>query len=177
MPRSIQVFRTAIVLLAAATSVIVGLYAGIYISTIREGSESASLVARAAALILPLVGVAILVEWQWLIVMVTYVFGFHSGYTAFDRLGDSIGSMMQGVAAVLAVPSAWLAGSELPVHGPVASSGFQNHPELLWYYDLAVLFVSVAAILRHQRKSLNNAQQVMDVNRPTDFNLNPSAPQ
>jgi hypothetical protein len=92
--------------------------------------------------------------------VVAYVFGFHSGYTAFDSLGDSIGAMMQGVATVLAIPSASLAGGEVPIHGPVASSVFQTHPELLWYYDLAVLFVSVTAILRHQRKSLNNAQAV-----------------
>ena len=57
-------------LLAAATSVIVGFYAGIYISAIGEGSEAASLVARGAALILPLVGVAIFVDWRWLFVVV-----------------------------------------------------------------------------------------------------------
>ncbi len=70
MPRSIQVFRTSINLLAAASSVIVGFYAGIYISAIGEGSEAASLVARGAALILPLVGVAIFVDWRWLFVVV-----------------------------------------------------------------------------------------------------------
>jgi len=149
-------------LLAAASSVIVGFYAGIYISAIGEGSDAASLVARGAALILPLVGVAIFVNWRWLLVLVTYVFGFHSGYTAFDSLGNSIGAMIHGVAAILTIPSAWLAGSELPIHSPITSSGFQTHPELLWYYDLAVLFVSVAAILRHRRKSSNNAEQGAD---------------
>ena len=153
-------------LLAAATSVIVGCYAGIYISAIGESSQAASLVARGAALILPLVGVAIFVDWRWLVVVVAYVFGFHFGYTVFDSLGDNIGALMRGVAAVLRIPSAWLTGSELPVHSPIASSGFQTHPELLWYYDLAVLFVSVAAVLRHQRKSANTAQIGADDKTP-----------
>ena len=140
-------------LLAVSISVIVGFYAGIFISSIGGSSEIPSLVGRGAILIFPLLGAAIFGDWRWLIVMVAYIFGFHSGYTAFDSLEDGIGSMICGITAILTISSGGIMGSELPVYSHTARSGFQNHPELLWYYDITVLFVSVIAILRHQRQT------------------------
>jgi hypothetical protein len=159
MTRSRQIGRWLLAVPITVASFVGGFYAGIWISGIGDDADGAALVARGVVFIGPMLVIALLVNWRWLAALLLYVLGFFQGYTLFDGIAESIGSTIHGVFAVFALPGALLSGSDLPTYQRETTSWFQNHPELVWYLDLALLFVSVVAILRHQRHAAKNAQQ------------------
>ena len=172
MTRRRQLGRWLLAVLITVASIVGGFYAGIWISGIGDDGDGTALVARGVVFIGPMLVIALLVTWRWLAALLLYGLGFFHGYTLFDGLAESIGSTIHGVFAVFALPGALFSGSDLPTCQRETISWFQKHPELVWYFDLALLFVSVVAILRHQRHATKDAQQVAAPNRLTPSESN-----
>lgn len=128
-----------------------GIYAGMWIACIGGDADGMAWFIRGAAFICPMMAVAWFMHWRWLPVMTAYALGFYHGYSIPDRLGEQFGSFLHGMLSAVSIPGALLTGRDPQLHPPALTAGFHAHPELLWYFDLAVLLVSVTAILRHRR--------------------------
>lgn len=145
------------VILGAGLAIFVGFYAGFWIENIGSEDDFSSLIVRGALLIVPLVAIGVVFSPRCLFIVASYGIGWYYGYTCFDGLGEGLDKFLNVLATITRIPADLISGI------PIGSSPLQErttHPELPWFYDIGLLFVSLAAIgAHHGRQTTTHTEQ------------------
>ena len=143
--------------MGTALAIFVGLYAGFWIERIGNEEDISSLIVRGALFIVPLVAIGGVFSPRCLFIVASYGVGFYYGYTIFDGAADGVARFIDVLTRVGQIPANVLSGAPIESAPPLSRT---TRPELFWFYDIGILFVSLAAIGAHNgRRTTTQSEQ------------------